>query len=56
MAFVHKESPAAMVGLRFGDQILQIDGDTVAGWSTDKAHKVFKNCAANGITVAVRDR
>lgn len=56
VAFVHKDSPAAIAGLRFGDQILQIDGDTVAGWSTDKAHKVFKNCPVNGIKLAVRDR
>lgn len=56
VAFVHKDSPAAMAGLRFGDQILSIDGDCVAGWDTDKAHKVFKNCPANNIKVAVRDR
>lgn len=56
IAFVHKESPASLAGLRFGDQILQIDGETVAGWDTDKAHKVLKNCPANGIRLAIRDR
>ena len=56
VAFVHKDSPAAMAGLRFGDQILQVDGDTVAGWDTDKAHKVLKNCPSNGIKLAIRDR
>ena len=56
VAFVHKDSPAALAGLRFGDQILQIDGDTVAGWDTDKAMKVLKNANAQKITMAIRDR
>ena len=36
VAFVWKNSPAALAGVRFGDQILQINGEAVAGWSTDK--------------------
>ena len=56
VAFVHKDSPAALSGLRFGDQILQIDGATVAGWDTDKAMKVLKNAGQEKITMAIRDR
>ena len=56
MAFVHKESPAALAGLRFGDQILQINGDNVAGWSTDKCMSVLKKCNPERIVFAVRDR
>ena len=31
MSYVQKDSIAAKAGLRFGDQILQINGQTVAG-------------------------
>jgi syntenin-1 len=56
VAFVHKDSPAALAGLRFGDQILQIDGENVAGWDTDKAMKVLKKADAQKISMAIRDR
>jgi syntenin-1 len=56
VAFVHKNSPASLAGLRFGDQILQINGENVAGWDTDKAMKVLKNCKPEKIIMAVRDR
>ncbi|KAF6030392.1 SDCBP [Bugula neritina] len=56
VAFVHKNSPASMVGLRFGDQILQIDGKTVAGWDTEKAMEFLKKTSPEKITFAVRDR
>lgn len=56
MAFVHKDSPAALAGLRFGDQILQIDGQNTAGWDTDKCMSVLKKCKADKITMAIRDR
>jgi len=49
-------SPAAMVGLRFGDQILQIDGENVAGYSVDRVHGMIKRCPVNGIKIVVRDR
>ncbi|CAB1329637.1 unnamed protein product [Coregonus sp. 'balchen'] len=39
---VQANSPAALGGLRFGDQVLQINGQNCAGWSLDKAHKVLK--------------
>lgn len=53
---VCKNSPAAMVGLRFGDQILQINGSNVAGLSMDKIHKILKKSPTNDISIVVRDR
>ncbi|XP_054155778.1 syntenin-1-like [Oppia nitens] len=56
VVFVQNGTPAAMVGLRFGDQILQINGENVAGFSTDKVHDIIKKCGVNGIHLVVRDR
>ncbi|CAK8686259.1 syntenin-1-like isoform X2 [Clavelina lepadiformis] len=56
VAYVSKGSPAAMAGLRFGDQILQIDNETLAGYSTDKVHKILKKCNPQRVEFAVRDR
>ena len=56
IAFVHKGSPAALAGLRFGDQILQINNETLAGYDTDKVMKILKKAAAERITMAIRDR
>jgi len=56
VSFVHSNSPAALGGLRFGDQILQINGQNTAGWDTDKAMKALKDAAPQKITIAVRDR
>ncbi|XP_035908565.1 syntenin-1-like [Anopheles stephensi] len=53
---VVKNSPAAMAGLRFGDQILQINGTLVAGFSVDDVHKLLKKSDSNNISVVVRDR
>ncbi|XP_063062651.1 syntenin-1 [Engraulis encrasicolus] len=53
---VQANTPAALAGLRFGDQVLQINGESCAGWNSDKAHKVLKNANAERITIAVRDR
>ncbi|KAG8524169.1 Syntenin-2 [Galemys pyrenaicus] len=53
---VQANTPASLVGLRFGDQILQIDGRDCAGWSTDKAHRALKKASAERITMVVRDR
>lgn len=53
---VVKDSPAAMAGLRFGDQILQINGTTVAGFSVDDVHKLLKKSSHNNISVVIRDR
>lgn len=56
VALVQNNYPAALAGLRFGDQVLQINGKDVAGWDTDKAHKFLKEAPADRITFAVRDR
>lgn len=51
-----QNSPAAMAGLRFGDQILNINDVCVAGYSMDQVHKLFRNANTNGIRVVIRDR
>ncbi|XP_057358826.1 syntenin-2 isoform X5 [Manis pentadactyla] len=53
---VQANTPASLVGLRFGDQILQIDGRDCAGWSTAKAHRAVKKTSAEKIVMVVRDR
>ncbi|MBN3306275.1 SDCB1 protein, partial [Amia calva] len=53
---VQANSPAALAGLRFGDQVLQINGQNCAGWSLDKAHKALKAAAEYRIELIVRDR
>ncbi|XP_062871878.1 syntenin-2 isoform X2 [Trichomycterus rosablanca] len=53
---VQANSPASLAGLRFGDQVLQINGQNCAGWSTDKAHKVLKAAPEQRIELVVRDR
>lgn len=54
--FVHANSPAALAGMRFGDQILQIDGTTVAGFDSGKVMKMLKNASPQRVVFAVRDR
>lgn len=56
VAFVHSNSPSSLGGLRFGDQILQIDGENMAGFDTDKAMKKLKNASSQRIVFAIRDR
>lgn len=56
MQLVQANSPSALAGLRFGDQILQINGQNCAGWSTDKGHKALKAAAETRIELVVRDR
>lgn len=56
VCLVVENSPAALAGIRFGDQILQINGTNVAGFSMDKVHDMLKKCPVNGINIAVRDR
>lgn len=53
---VKANSPAALVGLRFGDQILQIDGKNCAGWSRGKAQRALKRANPEKIVMVVRDR
>lgn len=56
MQLVQANSPAALAGLRFGDQVLQINGQNVAGWNSDKAHKALKSAGEQRIELIVRDR
>ncbi|CAL1679118.1 unnamed protein product [Lasius platythorax] len=56
VCLVSQNSPAAMGGLRFGDQILTINDVCVAGYSMDQVHKLLRNANTNGIKVVVRDR
>lgn len=56
VALVQNNLPAALAGLRFGDQILQINGQNVAGWNTDKAHEFLKKANPDRIVFALRDR
>jgi len=56
VCLVAKGSPAALGGLRFGDQILQINGDNVAGYSSDKVHDILKKSNVNNIVMVIRDR
>jgi len=56
VAHVTKDSPSALAGLRFGDQILEINNEVVAGYSTDKVHKILKKADPKKIEIAVRDR
>lgn len=56
ISVVVQDSPAAKAGLRFGDQILQINEVFVAGMSVDKVNKMFRESSVNNINVIVRDR
>lgn len=56
VCLVSNGSPAALAGLRFGDQILQINNISVAGFKMDQVHDLFRKSPVNGISVVVRDR
>jgi syntenin-1 len=56
VCLVVDNSPASLAGLRFGDQILQVNGVNVAGYTMEKVHDMFRKSAVNGISVVVRDR
>lgn len=56
VCYVAAGSPAALAGLRFGDQILEINNVTLAGMTMDQCHAILKKAPTNGITMAVRDR
>ncbi|XP_059470610.1 syntenin-1-like isoform X2 [Neocloeon triangulifer] len=56
VCLVSKNTPAALAGLKFGDQILQINGEDVAGMDMEEGHKILKKCGKNDIKVIVRDR
>lgn len=56
VVLVQANSPAALAGLRFGDQLLTINDEVVAGYSVDKVHTLIVKASAERIVMAVRDR
>lgn len=56
VCYVAANSPAALAGLRFGDQVLEINNVALAGMSMDQCHGLLKRAPSNGIMMAVRDR
>lgn len=56
VCLVSQNLPAAIAGLRFGDQILSINDVFVAGYTMEQVHKMLRNADINGIKVIVRDR
>lgn len=56
VSYVESGSIAAKAGLRFGDQIVQINGQPVAGWNKKKTIEFLKKADPSQITFAVRDR
>lgn len=56
VALVYANSPAAMAGLKFGDQILEINDIPVAGYSMQKVHDLIKKASPDELRYAIRDR
>lgn len=54
--YITLDSPAAKGGLRFGDQILEINGTSVAGLTMKQVHKIINDAPINNIKFSVRDR
>jgi len=56
VVLVTQGSPASLAGLRFGDQILQVNDQYVAGMSHQSLHSLIKKLPGDRITFALRDR
>jgi carboxyl-terminal processing protease len=46
-------SPAERVGLQAGDRIIQVDGESTRGWSTDKAVSVLRGPKGSQVRIEV---
>ena len=49
----YEGSPAARVGLRAGDRIIVIDGDSTTGWTSDKVSKRLRGQANTHLSLTV---
>lgn len=56
VVLVHASSPAAMAGLKFGDQLLEVNDIPVAGYSMSKVHDIIKKSSPDELRFAIRDR
>jgi syntenin-1 len=56
VVLVYANSPAALAGLKFGDQILEINDIPVAGYSMNKVHELIKKASPDELRFALRDR
>lgn len=56
VCFILKDSPAALGGLRFGDQILRINDTVLAGYTSEKVHNMIRKLPVNSINFMIRDR
>lgn len=50
----YEGSPAEKAGLKIGDEIIMIDGDTVSSWESDKVSNKLKGLVNTELTVTVR--
>ncbi len=46
-------SPAERVGLQAGDRIIQVDGESTRGWSTDRAVSVLRGPKGTAVSIEV---
>lgn len=56
VVLVYASSPAAMAGLKFGDQLLEINDIPCAGYSMAKVHDLIKKASPDELRFAIRDR
>jgi carboxyl-terminal processing protease len=55
VAQVFKRSPADAAGIKPGDTIVSVEGESIAGQSSDEATKMIKGPEGSEVTIGVRD-